>query len=347
MSNASVTNPNQELGTGDTRALALRMFAGRVYQQFAVSTVLWPQGMKFMKSSGGSHQFPFVGFMSARRHDPGTERTGSEQPPVEERTVAPDGKELETSAWISRPAEKISHYDLMEVMAPEVASSIGRELDSIAARMIALGARQDDRTGQTTTFSGGQRVWRNASTEAAAYPNTAEGAKRIRKDLRDLAQKFVEDNVPRGNWTATLSPYLVNVLANDQTLNSRDWDNGNANNAINRTITKVEGFAIKESIQLPGNSGASGVFDSTNESEAAYRGDFSKTAILATAHPMAFGSVMYGGIEIEGPEYFKVNRASFIGAAVLQGTKWLRPEACGEIHFGTSDYTATNGVYAP
>ena len=76
MPNASLTYGAQNLGTGDERALALKMHSGTVMAVYNANTPLIQMVNQKTITQGKSEQFPVIGRTSGGRHEPGTERTG-------------------------------------------------------------------------------------------------------------------------------------------------------------------------------------------------------------------------------------------------------------------------------
>lgn len=336
MPNATLNRYLQNLGSGDNRALALLEFSGLVQTNFPTAIKFWPYIMKKAVSSGKSWQFPFVGQMSYIEHDAGTDLPGQAEPISEERTITCDDKEIVSHAWLTKVDDFIAHFDEKNHVAREAALALGRVVDSRCARMLAKGARQDAR-GANDEFDSGVLIRRNAASVSAGYPVSAAGSRALQDDLANAGQAFRERNIPEAMWTAWITPYLLRVLLRDNTIVSRDYVDAATGNKSTEIVSRVSNFKIEVTNQMPSTNVTTG--------EAAYQGNFSKTAALCMANPGAVGFVSFGGVEAFGPEWKTEKRAWLLGAAHFGGCKWLRPEACAEIYCHTSDYTLTDGEY--
>jgi hypothetical protein len=320
MANVNPTSPLQDLGAGDEQALALTQFAGTVLTAFDEMLVAGRYGVKHYLQSGDSWQFPATWKMSAESHTPGVELAGSDEPLTEERTVSIDDKELVGHAYLSKRDSLISHLDLIPEWAKQAARALAKQYDSYWLRSLILGARQSAR-GPASEFPAGNVVTRDAATLVAAYPISLAGSKNLQDDLGEIAQDMDEKDVPKENRVAFLSPYLKRVIRQDKTLLSRDYQDANDQNS--RRLIEVEGFLVEETNNMPSSNIATG--------ESTYQGNFSLTACCCIGDSSAVGTVFLEDIEPFGPEWYTNRRAWLLGAAMFQGSKWLRPEACGEI----------------
>lgn len=323
MANVQLLHPNQEFQAGDTRALALKEFSGLVLRAFPLATRVFGFGLQHTLTSGKSYQFPAFWKVDPYEHTPGEQVSGSNQPSVEERTVPVDNKQLMASVFLDEVDEFITHYSVRETWATEAANGLAKELDSRATRQIVLGARQAAR-GASSEFPAGHRQERTGATIAAAYPRSTTGSKRVQEDLAAIAVSMDEADVPTDMRVAWMSPYLYDVLRMDDKIVSRDYDAAGMNNFFTRNIMMVEGFRIVRNNNMPSTNVTTG--------ESAYQGDFSKTAIVCAGHPSAIGTVKYGDIRTDGPTWETTLQAHVMVVKNFCGTKWLRPEACGEIH---------------
>ena len=351
--NPTLTNPLQSLGTGDTTALAVEEFSGLVLAALPTKTKIWPHGMKHQLTQGNSYTFEAVGKMSVQHHTPGTERAGTGQPPIEERTIPIDNEEITADAWIGRTQQDMAHFDITPRCADEAAKAIGKRLDQLAARHIAIGARQDERDcADGQSLPSGNLVRRNAATVAAGYPVSKTGSSHVQDDLAQMGQLFreadIDDSVP---WIAFVPPYLQRVLLQDRSLTAKEYQDPITNNRLFGNMELVENFRLIPTNNMPNAITYSATEAETAtakyEKESAYHGDFTNTSILCLAGEMAFGSVLFREIEPTGPTWHELRRAFFIGAASYQGTKWIRPEYCGEIYCDTDAYAVSDGVYLP
>lgn len=326
----TLTHPLQSGGTGSELALAIEQFSGTVLTTFEQKSKFWPMIAKRRLTSGNSVQFPAIGTMGTIEHTPGEDVPSGGDPLSEERTVPVDNKQILAPAWISNVDEFISHFATRQTYAMEAASAVQRTIDSRAARMIALGARQAARF--SNTFPSGVLIQR-AAAFATAYPISAAGAVNVEADLGTAAQKLDERNIPREGRIAWVSPHIMNVLSQSARVVNRDYSTLNQDGAVKQMVPVVADFQIHMTNVLT----TTGIGNFTT-GEAAYQGNFLSTAILAVGHSQAIGAVEFSGVVSEGPEYHMEKQASLLLAKWFGGIKWLRPEACVEIYANATPY---------
>lgn len=327
----------------ERRALALAQFSGRVSSVFPYLTVFRDKVMKARVSSGDSHQFPYLSDMGYSEHEPGTLLAGQKRPITEDRRIVIDQKEIVASDWLNKPDDFIKHYSDLEMRADAAARSLSETVDSRCARMLAKGARQPARglDGEEDFPSGVlYRVDNNTSLESA-FPVSAAGSRIIQDALASVGQSFAERNISSTAfpWYAFVGPYLYRVLLRDNSLVSRDYVDPMTNNKVQTLVSMVENFTIIKTNQMPHtagnfrNHGSNGV---VTQGEAAYQGDFSRTAIVCMAAMDSVGMVDFSDVEAFGPTWKEEYRSWLYGAAFYAGIKWLRPSACAEIYWANS-----------
>lgn len=346
MSNVNPTLPNQLHNAGGERALSLEVYSGLLYRSYMRYVTTEDVVMQQNITSGSSYQFIFTGRGGEpTRHDAGTEVTGGEGAQVGKKTIVIDDKELIWSAALTNPQTSVSHYDLAPVIMDNAAMQMAYKIDNRRFRVIINGARQAAR-GANSEFPGGTLVRRNAATVAAAYPMSEVGSKQLQEDLAYANQLLREKFVPEGmDKYVFLTPYLARVLRQDLTLFSNQLVQDTADRSSPYDLpARVEGFIPRVSMNIPSTD------LSSIDDETAYKGNYSKTAWVATAGPECVGHLTFGGTDGFGveplpPTYFPYKRATMYGAVSFGGMDWLRPELCIEGYAHTSDYTLSNGVY--
>jgi len=331
MSDKTLNRYLQDLGTGDALALGLKEYAGLVLTAYPTATKIARYIWKKNITEGKSYQFPAVWKMSNSNHTPGAELTGSNEPLTEERTVLLDTAERVSHAWITELDEFISHFERRQDVAREAAQSLAERMDELAFRCIALGARTAAR-GPSNEFPSGVTLAspRVGADLAAVYPVSTAGSTALQDDLGEIAQGMDERDVPQEGRVAFICPYLQRVLLQDKTLVSRDYVDPNTNQLVTRVVSRVQGFEIVVS-----NIVRQGRLNVTSDFTQ-YNGDFRYTAAVCLGDRTGVGQVTFGGIRPFGPTWVEDHLSWLIGARMLQGMKWIRPEACGEITYSTS-----------
>jgi len=320
-----VLNPQlQEYGTGSEVALAIKQYSGTILTAFQTSLVFGKYPRKKYISTGRSHQFPASAKASAEEHTAGTELAGNNQPEMEERLVIVDDKQVMSHRYFDEVQEFISHYDIRSIAATEHGQAVAKTIDGRLANCIALGARESDRGTGDDLFPGGHRV--QAGTSGAvtvAYPISLAGSLALQEDFEEIGRGMDDDDVPEVGRVAFVTPYLRDVLLQDKTLVSADFQNSNT--MLMQKLVLCKRFRIEVTNCMPS--------ELIDTGPSAYQGDFTLTAALCIGHSDAFGQVLFGGgVRPISVEWITRVQSWIQGAKILQGAKWLRPEACGEIY---------------
>jgi len=105
-----LTNLGQSNGSGDKRALYLKLFSGEMFKGFQRNTIARDLVMKRTLQNGKSIQFIYTGRTNAEYHVPGQSILGNSDgaPPVAEKTVTVDDL-LISSAFVYELDETLAH----------------------------------------------------------------------------------------------------------------------------------------------------------------------------------------------------------------------------------------------
>ncbi len=324
MANKGLNPMLQEYGTGDELALALTQYSGITLASYHLALVAGQFGLHKGVTQGNSFQFPAFARAEAEEHTAGTELLGNNQPESEDRQIPVDLKQLMSHRYFDEVQQFISHFDTRSQAAIEHGQAVARKVDKRMFQMIQQGANEAARGTGFDAFPAGQRV--QASTAGAvttAYPRTLTGSRRFQDDLEEIGRDMDDDNVPDNMRVAFVTPYLRDVLLQDKTIVSRDFQDPNT--MLTQKIVMINRFRIVQTNNLPTTNLTTG--------ESAYRGNYTKVVSLCIGDKTAFGQVTFGGGIREIPIEWIADKQSWLqGAKILQGTKWLRPEACGEIY---------------
>lgn len=324
MANSNPAYPLQQYATGAQDALALKEFGGLVLGAYPTLTTISQFTRKQTITQGQSYQFPATWKSTADYHVAGTTLTGVNEPQVEERIITLDTQELISHVYEDKFTEFVQHYSLRAERAVQAANAIARKIDQFTFATAINGARQVARGTGSVFPAGNLLTTPRTGAAATAYPMTEAGSLLLQADIREIGRKMREKDCPVSMGVCFLSPYLHDVLIMDTKLSSRDWQGGQ-NDLLKGRVTMCSGFMIMQSNLIPSTA----VTGSLNSN---YDGDFSLTkAVLIGDISSAIGEISYGGITPFGPDWIPANRAHLLGASILQGRKWLRPEALGEI----------------
>ena len=127
---ADLTQLGQANGSGDKRALYLKLFSGEMFKGFQRNTIARDLVMKRTLTSGKSMQFIFTGRTSAEYHTPGNSILGNGDgaPPVAEKTVTVDDL-LISSAFVYELDETLAHYDLRGEISRKIGYALAEKYD--------------------------------------------------------------------------------------------------------------------------------------------------------------------------------------------------------------------------
>ena len=260
---AQLTRTGQNNGTGDARALYLKLFSGEMFKGFQNNTIARDLVMKRTLKNGKSLQFIYTGRTSAEYHTPGNSILGDSNgaPPVAEKTITCDDL-LISSAFVYELDEVLSHYDLRSEISRKIGYALAEKYDRLIFRALAKGARQasavqslksgDDLVSMEEPGGTQIRVGTNAQL-SDAYDSTA-----LVNAFYDAAAAMDEKGVSGEGRVGVLSPrqyYALIQAVNQNGLINRDetgpaLQNGNG-------IISIAGIKIYKSMNIPflGNYG--------------------------------------------------------------------------------------------
>jgi hypothetical protein len=336
----------QAYGTGDELAGALTQYSNYIVEGFYDKLILSRHIMSMPITNGSTYQFPASAFASGTDVVPGVLRSGANQPEMAFRTVSLDPQEFESDRYTALTTEFITHFPTTAIYGRAHGQACAETVEDRLFRALVIGARQAAISSGADLFRGGTYIQSATTTSttsiATNYPRSLTGSLSLQADIERLGETMTTSNVPTDNRVIFLSPYLVNVLRQDKTLLSADYQA--VNDMTAHSLLMVNGFHVEETTRLPaasdltnalypasyrvattgGSGGTSGGLHGTVDSYY--------TVALAVGAPDSVGQITaLGGVRPVNPVWYDNMNAWFLGAKVWQGAKWIRPEACGEI----------------
>lgn len=273
--------------------------------------------------------FDDMGTVAVTEKTEGTATDGTAGPGQERITIPLDLKKIITEKYVGDNDMHMVNTAWSANLGTRQGQALANVVDKRMFQALALGAAVAARTIDGSVFPAGISV--DAPVDGAvtvAYPLTMQGSERLQASLAGLAQTMDEGNLPREGRVAFLTPYLARVLRIDKTIQSYDFTHGE-NDLLSRTVTKVEGFMIVETNEIPSTLIEAG--------ETAYRGDFTDIVLLAIASPEALGLVDIGGVQNEGPDRDPETHASLIQAHYWMGGKYIKANQCAKVVLTTAE----------
>ena len=255
---AQLTRTGQNNGTGDARALYLKLFSGEMFKGFQNNTIARDLVMKRVLKNGKSMQFIYTGRTSAEYHTPGNSILGDSNgaPPVAEKTITIDDL-LISSAFVYELDEVLSHYDLRSEISRKIGFALAEKYDRLIFRAIAKGSRvasavQSVGTGGSLVSMeepGGTQVQvgTGSGTEADAF-----NAQHLTTAFFDAAAAMDEKGVSQDGRVGVLNPRqyysLIQEVGNNGLIN-RDAQGTGLQSG--QGVVEIAGIKIYKSMNIP------------------------------------------------------------------------------------------------
>ena len=254
---AQLTRPGQLNGTGDARALYLKLFSGEMFKGFQNNAIARDLVMRRTLKNGKSLQFIYTGRTTAEYHTPGNSILGDSngRPPVAEKTITCDDL-LISSAFLYDLDEVLSHYDMRSEISRKIGYALAEKYDRLIFRAIAKGARQASAvqsvgTGNdlvSTEEPGGTQI-RVGST---ANTSDAYNAQNLITAFFDAAAALDEKGVSQDGRVGVLNPRqyysLIQEVGNNGLINR---DAQGAALQSGQGVVEIAGIKIYKSMNIP------------------------------------------------------------------------------------------------
>ena len=247
---ADLTQLGQANGSGDKRALYLKLFSGEMFKGFQRNTIARDLVMKRTLQNGKSIQFIYTGRTKAEYHTPGNSILGNSDgaPPVAEKTVTVDDL-LISSAFVYELDETLAHYDLRGEISRKIGYALAEKYDRKIFRAITKAARTAHPITKSNFVEPGGtqlRVGSNNQASDAYVPASLISA------FYDAAAILDEKGVSGEGRVAVLNPrQYYELIQNVETngLINRN-ERGDALQSGNGII-EIAGITIYKSMNIP------------------------------------------------------------------------------------------------
>ena len=247
---ADLTRPGQANGSGDARALYLKLFSGEMFKGFQRNTIARDLIMKRTLKNGKSLQFIYTGRTKAEFHTPGNSILGNDEkaPPVAEKTITCD-QLLISSAFLYELDEVLSHYDLRSEVSRKIGYALAEKYDRLIFRAIARGARQASPVSMSNYAEpGGTQI--RVGTAADADDALDDG--KLVTAFYDAASALDEKGVSNDGRVAVLNPrqyYELVKGASSNGLINRDVQGTSLQSG--EGVVEIAGIKIYKSMNVP------------------------------------------------------------------------------------------------
>ena len=319
MANANATLIGQALGTGDPRALFLKLFSGEVLTVNDACTVMKDMTRVRHITHGKSYQFPAIGRTIASYHAAGAEIVGSIIQ-SDEKIITIDDVLL-ASTFISQIDEAISQFEVRSEYAKRMGQALAQTYDRNLLSMAVLACRNTG-AGQLGAGAVGQN---NAVSAAIGVTPSTQN---IVDAMYAAAVVFDNNFVPAADRYAIVSPATYwGLVTNDKLLN-KFFNEGNGDYAKG-VVGEVAGFKIIRSPNVAIDHTLAGNLANFPDYGTKYEVNASNTAALLLT-PEAMGTVKLMDISSE-MDYDIRRQGTLMVSKMAIGHGVLRPECLYEL----------------
>ena len=246
----SLTQLGQSNGSGDKRALYLKLFSGEMFKGFQRNTIARDLVMKRTLTNGRSLQFIYTGRTTAEYHTPGNSILGNSDgaPPVAEKTITVDDL-LISSAFVYELDETLAHYDLRGEISRKIGYALAEKYDRKIFRAITKAARKASPITKTGFVEPGGTQIRVGSNNSGADAYVASS---LINAFYDAAAALDEKGVSGDGRVAVLNPRqyyeLIQGVESNGLINRNE--RGDALQSGNGII-EIAGITIYKSMNIP------------------------------------------------------------------------------------------------
>lgn len=377
---AQLSRQGQNNGTGDARALYLKLFSGEMFKGFQNNTIARDLVMRRVLKGGKSLQFIYTGRTSAEYHTPGNSILGDSdgRPPVAEKTITCDDL-LISSAFVYELDEVLSHYDLRSEISRKIGYALAEKYDRLIFRAIAKGARQASPVQSVGTGAslvsmeepGGTQI--QVGTGTGALSDAYDAAKLV-SAFYDAAAALDEKGVSQDGRVAVLNPrqyYSLIQATGDSGLINRDVQGAALQSG--QGLVEIAGIKIYRSMNIPfmgnygvkyggttgvaapGNTGDFVGSDTELEDGGGVTGmnnNYGEQAAFDTSCGLIFQREAAGCVEAIAPQVqvtsgdvSVIYQGDVILGRLAMGADFLNPAACVELHATSTAGSAFGTTY--
>jgi hypothetical protein len=379
---AQLTRQGQNNGTGDARALYLKLFSGEMFKGFQHNAIARDLIMRRTLKNGKSLQFIYTGRTSAEYHTPGNSILGDDngRPPVAEKTITCDDL-LISSAFVYELDEVLSHYDLRSEISRKIGYALAEKYDRLIFRAIAKGARlaspvQSVGTGGSlvsTEEPGGTQIQVGTGT---GDESDAFNATKLITAFYDAAAAMDEKGVSGDGRVGVLNPRqyysLIQEVGSNGLIN-RD-ETGTALQS-GQGVIEIAGIKIYKSMNIPflgrygtKYGGTTGKADPGNTGDfvnpaiedggsdgggaAGQHNNYGEAAAFDTSCGLIFQREAAGCVEAIAPQVqvtsgdvSVIYQGDVILGRLAMGADFLNPACAVELHATSTAPTAFGSTY--
>ena len=327
---AALQRLGQIKGTGDDRALFLKLGAAEVLDAFERTTVFKGKTRERNIKGGRSVAFPITGKMAARYHSPGVPILGEGNNPsdLNERLFELDGLMIADAA-VAEIDELMAYYDVRQIYTTELGRALAYEYDKRVARILFAAASNVTEPLHKAGNAGRIGAGKTLSAGYAAATNQAKGDELV--DAIFAARvNFDQKDVPVDGMCAVFSPEEYYYLTQSSRAINADFNGGGGGNgtiASGKTL-QVAGIPI-----LMSNHVTQAAYTNvTGDKNTDYQQDLSKCrGLIFNKEAAGVVTLMSPSLQITSGDWNVQMQATLMVARQAIGMGVLRSEAAYKI----------------
>ena len=326
---AALQRLGQIKGTGDDRALFLKLGAAEVLDAFERTTVFKGKTRERNIKGGKSVAFPITGKMAARYHSPGVPILGEGNNPsdLNERLIELDGLMIADAA-VAEIDELMAYYDVRQIYTTELGRALAYEYDKRVARILFAAASNVTEPLNKAGNAGRICAGKTLSAGYAAATNQAKGDELV--DAIFAARvNFDQKDVPVDRMYAVFSPEDYYYLTQSSRAINADFNGGGGNGTIASGKTlQVAGIPI-----LMSNHVTQAAYTNvTGDKNTDYQQDLSKCrGLIFNKEAAGVVTLMSPSLQITSGDWNVQMQATLMVARQAIGMGVLRSEAAYKI----------------
>lgn len=338
MSDYNADRGGQINSAGDTRAIALKKYAGEVLNKMPeVRSTLGMTREKTLRG-GKSHAFPYTGTLEAVYHVPGAELTGQSGNNAE-KVISLDDL-LVVDRFTPKIDKWLLHFDDRAEYANQMGEVLGITMDRHVLIEAALGAR----SGSIVTGNGANGLvisndkFKLDTGNAANAQTNVELATAYKAALKAAAANYKKKNVPASvkkvmyvDWDIYFN-ILDAVDTNGFSLFNKDYASGSLEEGM---LPPVYGIQIKGTNNLSVGD-TTGLANAQAGVDFFHKSDNTKSVGIVMCVG-AVATVKASDITIEMDPYSARHKGQLVTADYFAGHGFVRPEFCIELALITTD----------
>lgn len=327
---AALQRLGQIKGTGDDRALFLKLGAAEVLDAFERTTVFKGKTRERNIKGGKSVAFPITGKMAARYHSPGVPILGEGNNPsdLNERLIELDGLMIADAA-VAEIDELMAYYDVRQIYTTELGRALAYEYDKRVARILFAAASNVTEPLGKAGNAGRIGAGKTLSAGYAAATNQAKGDELV--DAIFAARvNFDKKDVPVDGMYAVFSPEEYYYITQSSRAINADF---NGASGANGTIASGKTLQVAGIPILMSNHVTQAAYTNvTGDKNTDYAQDLSKCrGLIFNKEAAGVVTLMSPSLQITSGDWNVQMQATLMVARQAIGMGVLRSEAAYKI----------------